>query len=60
MTHLCIYESAKRNVSKPSENANQPRIFVDISIGQQRLHHMKSLQFYIYWHFVDMQDNNIR
>ena len=28
MTHLCIYESTKRNRSKPWENTNQPSSFV--------------------------------
>ena len=28
MTHLCIYESTKRNMSKPTENTNQPPSFV--------------------------------
>ena len=28
MAHLCIYESTKRNMSKPRENTNQPPSFV--------------------------------
>ena len=28
MTHLCIHDSTKRNMTKPSENANQPPSFV--------------------------------
>ena len=28
MAHLCIYESTKRNMSKPRENANKPPSFV--------------------------------
>ena len=28
MAHLCIYESTKRNMSKPRENTNQPPGFV--------------------------------
>ena len=29
MTHFCIYESTKRNMSKRRENVNQPPSFVD-------------------------------
>ena len=28
MAHLCIYESTKRNMSKPRQNTNQPPSFV--------------------------------
>ena len=28
MAHLCIYESTKRNISKPKDNTNQPPSFV--------------------------------
>ena len=28
MAHLCIYESTKRNMTKPRENTNQPPSFV--------------------------------
>ena len=28
MAHLCIHDSTKRNMSEPSENANQPQSFV--------------------------------
>ena len=32
MTHVCIHESTKQNMSKPSENANHPPGFVVSSI----------------------------
>ena len=28
MAHLCIYESTKRNMSKPRQNTNQPPSFM--------------------------------
>ena len=28
MAHLCIYESTKRNMSKPRQNTNQPPSFI--------------------------------
>ena len=37
MAHLCIYESTKRNMSKPRENTNQPPSFVVSALSMFQL-----------------------
>ena len=58
MAHLCIYESTKRNMSKPSDNANQPPRFVVSAKSMFQLVSAGDIigrvqVIYIYWYVVD-------
>ena len=56
MTHLCIYESTKLNLSKSSENANQPARFVVFTKSMfQLVTSSEESKLCIYWvFFVDI------